>query len=94
MTVFTLVYFAFDILRKDVFRLEFYIKYGFVIDTYLRGNNLRHQYGGMHIAATVSFHRISAQIMNSEQDKIFKRKRLSTGANFVHVYIEIRNKVY
>ena len=23
------------------------------------------------------------------QDKIFRRKRLSTGANFVHVYLEI-----
>ena len=26
------------------------------------------------------------------QDKIFRRKRLSTGANFVHVYIEIWDK--
>ena len=24
-----------------------------------------------------------------KQDKIFRRKRLSTGANFVHVYLEI-----
>ena len=28
----------------------------------------------------------------SKQDKIFRRKRLSTGANFVHVYIEIWDK--
>ena len=28
-------------------------------------------------------------IFNFKQDKIFRRKRLSTGANFVHVYIEI-----
>ena len=27
-----------------------------------------------------------------EQDAIFRRKRLCTGANFVHVYIEIRDK--
>ena len=26
------------------------------------------------------------------QDKIFRRKRLSTGANFVHVYIQIWDK--
>ena len=26
------------------------------------------------------------------QDNIFRRKRLSTGANFVHVYIEIWDK--
>ena len=26
------------------------------------------------------------------QDKIFRRKRLSTGANFVHVFIEIWDK--
>ena len=25
----------------------------------------------------------------AEQDKIFRRKRLSTGANFFHVYLEI-----
>ena len=25
------------------------------------------------------------------QDKVFRRKRLSTGANFVHVYLEIRD---
>ena len=32
--------------------------------------------------------------MNFEitQDKILRRKRLSTGTNFVHVYIEIRDK--
>ena len=29
-----------------------------------------------------------------KQDKIFRRKRLSTGVNFVHVYIEIWDKVY
>ena len=28
----------------------------------------------------------------SEQDKIFRRKRLSAGANFVHVYMEIWDK--
>ena len=28
---------------------------------------------------------------NIEQDKLFRRKRLSTGANFVHVYLEIWN---
>ena len=28
----------------------------------------------------------------SEQEKLFRRKRLSTGANFVHVYIEIWDK--
>ena len=28
------------------------------------------------------------------QEKIFRRKRLSTGANFVHVYIQIWDKVY
>ena len=28
------------------------------------------------------------------QEKIFRRKRLSTGANFVHVYLEIWTKVY
>ena len=27
-----------------------------------------------------------------QQDKIFRRKRLSTGANFVHVYTEILDK--
>ena len=27
--------------------------------------------------------------MRNEQDKIFRRKRLSTGANFVHVYVEV-----
>ena len=27
-----------------------------------------------------------------KQDKIFRRKRLSTGANFVHVYLEICDK--
>ena len=27
-----------------------------------------------------------------KQDKIFRRNRLSTGANFVHVYLEIWNK--
>ena len=27
--------------------------------------------------------------LNEYQDKIFRRKRLSTGANFVHIYIEI-----
>ena len=32
--------------------------------------------------------------LNELQDKIFRRKRLSTGANFVHVYIEIWDKVY
>ena len=26
------------------------------------------------------------------QDEIFRRKRLSTGANFVHVYLEIWDK--
>ena len=30
--------------------------------------------------------------INSKQDKIFRRKRLSTGANFVHVYFEIWDK--
>ena len=30
--------------------------------------------------------------INSEQDEIFRRKRLSTGANFVHVYLEIWDK--
>ena len=35
-------------------------------------------------------------LLQKRQDKIFKRKRLSTGANFVHVYIEIwdKGKVY
>ena len=28
----------------------------------------------------------------SEQDKIFRRKRLFTGENFVHVYLEIWDK--
>ena len=27
-----------------------------------------------------------------KQDEIFRRKRLSTGANFVHVYLEIWDK--
>ena len=27
-----------------------------------------------------------------QEDKIFRRKRLSTGANLVHVYIEIWDK--
>ena len=27
-----------------------------------------------------------------QQDKIFRRKRLSTGANFVHIYLEIWDK--
>ena len=30
--------------------------------------------------------------LRKPQDKIFRRKRLSTGANFVHVYIEIWDK--
>ena len=29
---------------------------------------------------------------DAEQDKMFRRKRLSTGANFVHVYLEIWDK--
>ena len=31
-------------------------------------------------------------ISSISQDKIFRRKRLSTGANFVHVYLEIWDK--
>ena len=27
-----------------------------------------------------------------QQDKMFRRKRLSTGTNFVHIYIEIWDK--
>ena len=30
--------------------------------------------------------------MIKRQDKIFRRKRLNTGANFVHVYLEIWDK--
>ena len=30
-------------------------------------------------------------VVEVQQDKIFRRKRLSTGANFVHVYLEIWN---
>ena len=30
--------------------------------------------------------------VSSKMNKIFRRKRLSTGANFVHVYIEIWDK--
>ena len=38
-------------------------------------------------------HASLAEIWSSDvQDKIFRRKRLRTGANFVHVYIEIWNK--
>ena len=29
------------------------------------------------------------QYIMNQQDKIFRRKRPSTGANFVHVYLEI-----
>ena len=30
--------------------------------------------------------------LSMEQDEIFRRKRLSTGANFVYVYLEIWDK--
>ena len=32
---------------------------------------------------------LSKLLINCIQDEIFRRKRLSTGANFVHVYLEI-----
>ena len=46
----------------------------------------------LHILRTVieflpNFH--GYIIETQAQDKIFRRKRLSTGANFVHVYLEI-----
>ena len=35
---------------------------------------------------------MACRAINLGQDKIFRLKRLSTGANFVHVYIEIWDK--
>ena len=34
-------------------------------------------------------HTVRMGFCSKIQDRIFRRKRLSTGANFVHVYIEI-----
>ena len=35
---------------------------------------------------------LSLQLKELKQNKIFRRKRLSTGANFIHVYLEIWDK--
>ena len=35
---------------------------------------------------------IRSEVITARQDEIFRRKRLSTGANFVHVYLEIWDK--
>ena len=35
---------------------------------------------------------LTSPLVKQTQEKIFKPKRLSTGANFVHVYIEIQKK--
>ena len=46
--------------------------------------------------ASTQFDRLAILACRSKksQDKIFRRKRLSTDANFVHVYIEIWDKGY
>ena len=44
------------------------------------------------LPALLGSHTHFLMTLNSLQDKIFRRKRLSTGANFVHVHIEIWDK--
>ena len=52
---------------------------------YLHNYNNEKRNGTLYIA---QLHFSNAKI-NKKQDKIFRRKRLSTGANFIHVYLEI-----
>ena len=44
------------------------------------------------LGAEIGLLEVIGAMKMSQQDKIFRRKRLSTGAKFVHVYLKIWDK--
>ena len=51
-----------------------------------------HSYGFVHTLVILFISYMLAYVYDYKQDKLFRHKRLSTGANFVHVCIEIWDK--